>query len=243
MTLLPVAALRTAVLCCALAMSGCERTDSAAEQPTPTASGTASVQPETIPQESPRYQTAAESPPAADDPPPIPTTTEPAAVQALAEEGNVPAFEPLADAEVGEWVHLAAMGLRELRYEIVRVGAAAVVTQVLVLQDGKPLGLPTEREDMRNWDPLESAARGVKATRSLSRGQLETAGYSWDCLIYEDRWTEEGVAYVRRTWVHPEAPVLGMLRMELLGDNVLEARLELKAFGRRGDRQATTKTR
>lgn len=223
-------------------MSGCERTESVAGNPTPATSGTASAQPETIPQESPRHQTVAESPPAADGPPPTPTTTEPAATQALAGE-SVPAFRPLDDAEVGEWAHLAALGSRELRYEVVRVGAAAVVTQVLVLQEGKPLGLPTEREDMRNWDPLESAARGVKATRSLSRGQLETAGYSWDCLIYEDRWTEEGVAYVRRTWVHPEAPVLGMLRMELLGDNTLEARLELKAFGRRGDRQATTKAR
>ena len=57
------------------------------------------------------------------------------------------------------------------------------------------------------------------------------AGRSWGAVLYEDRWTDEGVSYVRRTWVHPEVPVSGTLRLELYGDNVLEARLELAAFG------------
>ena len=147
---------------------------------------------------------------------------------------NVPAFEPLADAQVGEWVHLAGMDSRELRYEIVRVGAATVTTRVTVLQNGKPLGLPANREDMRNWDPLASVARGDKAVRSVSKDTIEVAGRQWDAMVYEDRWTEEKVSYTRRTWIHPESPVFGTLRMELFGDSVLEAKLELTGYGRPG---------
>jgi len=128
------------------------------------------------------------------------------------------------------------------------LGAATVTTSVTIYESGKPLGLPATREDMRAWDPLATLARSTEATRTATRSVVEVADRSWDAAVYEDRWTDEGVAYVRRTWVHPEAPVFGTLRIELYGDNVLEARLELTAFGfgpagteriRYGDRRQT----
>ena len=50
-------------------------------------------------------------------------------------------------------------------------------------------------------------------------------------MLYEDRWTDEQIHYVRRTWVSRDAPVFGVIRMELHGDGVLEARLKLIAMG------------
>jgi hypothetical protein len=144
---------------------------------------------------------------------------------------EVPPFEPLADARVGEWVRLVGLNGRELQYEVVQAEAATVATCVTVHENGKPLGLPTTREDMRAWDPLAALARSTQAARTAAKSVVQVAGRSWDAVLYEDRWTDEGVSYVRRTWVHPEVPVSGTLRLELYGDNVLEARLELAAFG------------
>ena len=144
---------------------------------------------------------------------------------------EVPPFEPLADARVGEWVRLVGLNGRELRYEVVQAEAATVATRVTVHENGKLLGLPTTREDMRAWDPLAALARSTQAARTATRSVVQLAGRSWNAVLYEDRWTDEGVSYVRRTWVHPEVPVLGTLRLELYGDNALEARLELAAFG------------
>ena len=56
-----------------------------------------------------------------------------------------------------------------------------------------------------------------------------------DAICYEDRWVDEDIAYVRRTWVNPQVPVFGTIRMELYGDGVLEARLELVDAGKGAD--------
>ncbi|HSW47090.1 MAG TPA: hypothetical protein VLM89_16115 [Phycisphaerae bacterium] len=144
---------------------------------------------------------------------------------------GVPVFEPLADAQVGEWARYGALDSAELIYRVVRAEAATVRTEVVVYEGGRPLGLPTVREDMRTWDPPASLARGVGARRIARRCTIEVAGRPWDALLYEDRWTDEGIAYLRRTWVSQASPVFGTLVMELHGDDALEARLELKAFG------------
>jgi hypothetical protein len=164
---------------------------------------------------------------------------------------EVPPFEPLADARVGEWARLVGLNGRELRYEVVQAKAATVATRVTVYESGRPLGLPATREDMRAWDPLAALARSTEAARTATRSEVEVAGRSWDAVLYEDRWTGEGVSCVRRTWVCPEAPVFGTLRIELYEDNVLETRLELSAFGfgpagaeriTYGDRETTGET-
>jgi hypothetical protein len=71
-----------------------------------------------------------------------------------------------------------------------------------------------------------------RAERQVSPARIGAAGRNWSALLYEDRWTDEEVQYVRRTWVSTEAPLFGILRMQLRGDGELEARLELKAFGK-----------
>jgi len=144
----------------------------------------------------------------------------------------VPAFRPLADVVEGEWVLLSALGSRQLRYDVTRVRAATVTLDVTVYDHGKPLGLPATREELRDLDLLDEQARAVKAIRSSRSTTIEVAGKGWDAVVYEDRWTDEDIHYVRRTWVSPQAPVFGTIRMELYGDDELEARLELTVFGR-----------
>jgi len=218
---------------------GCRRTDQPTDKP---AASSAPEAEQAAPPPAPAPSAAAATQPPATSSPATPDEAiglnqEQAEIAQAISNESVPTFEPLADAEVGEWVRLRAMESREIRYEVVRAGAATVTTRVAIFENGKPLGLPSMREDMRNWDPLAASARSTKAVRSANRATIETAGRSWDALLYEDRWTEEGVSYVRRTWVHPEAPVLGTLRMELKGGTAVESRLELIAFGR-GDEVA-----
>jgi len=151
--------------------------------------------------------------------------------QATTTASAVPGFRPLLDAVESEWALLSAMGSRQIRYEVVRTGAATITIEVTVFDQNKPLGLPAMREELRDFDPLDEQARTVKAIRSSSQTTTEAAGRVWDAVIYEDMWTDEEIVYVRRTWVSSQAPVLGTLRMELYGNNALEASLELMAFG------------
>jgi len=145
----------------------------------------------------------------------------------------VPGFEPLSDAVAREWSRLAAMGRREVLYEVTDVRAATVTMRVTVFEGGKPLGLPVLREDFRSVDPVAVAVAAVKARRGWGQVAVELGGRTWDAVFYEDRWADEGVDYVRRTWVSSEAPVFGVLKMELYGDGQLESALELTAGGRK----------
>ncbi|HRY69426.1 MAG TPA: hypothetical protein P5304_15550 [Phycisphaerae bacterium] len=132
-----------------------------------------------------------------------------------------------------EWSRLAAMGRREVLYEVTDVRAATVTMRVTVFEGGKPLGLPVLREDFRSVDPVAVAVAAVKARRGWGQVAVELGGRTWDAVFYEDRWADEGVDYVRRTWVSSEAPVFGVLKMELYGDGQLESALELTAGGRK----------
>jgi hypothetical protein len=129
-------------------------------------------------------------------------------------------------------VRLAALGDQEIHYRILEVGSKTVSTEVSVYERGKLLGLPAVREDARDANPLAGRNRAAGASRAARAAQVEAAGQSWDTIVYEDRWTDEEIHYVRRTWASEQVPVFGIIRMELRGDNRLEARLELAAFGR-----------
>lgn len=144
---------------------------------------------------------------------------------------RVAPFRPLLDAVVGEWVRYAAMDGRSVHYEIVELGATGVMTRVEVFDHGKPVGLPAVRKDAPDLDPLARQAGRVRAERVRTRADIEAAGRKWDAFCYEDRWVEEGIRYLRRTWVSPEVPVFGTILMELHGDGVPEARLELTKAG------------
>ncbi len=171
---------------------------------------------------------AASSPPAPADgsPPGAPDRSE--APQA---GGDVPVFLPLADAAAGEWAEYTALSGRRLRYDIIRAGTETVSTQVTIEAEGSLLGLAAVREDRRDADPLAGPGAKRSCVRFATPARIEAAGRTWEAILYEDRWTDEEVGYVRRTWVSQEAPVFGLLRMELDGDGEREAELVLAACG------------
>ncbi|NLX23690.1 MAG: hypothetical protein GXY55_18710 [Phycisphaerae bacterium] len=164
-----------------------------------------------------------------------PSTTSPATDRSVEPQERagyeVPSFEPLADAKAGEWARFVALESYEILYEVMHAGMVSVDVQVTVLMNGRPLGLPAGREELRDYDPVATFTRGRRAERASHAAVIEAAGRSWDVTVYEEQWTDEGVRYLRRTWVSPAAPVFGMVRMEQYGDNDLEARLELTGFG------------
>lgn len=141
---------------------------------------------------------------------------------------DVPAFLPLQHVRLGDFVLYRTQDAGQLRYEVIEATKERVLIRtVLMDQKGKRVGMPATREETPDADLLARQARRHAATRRMSAVDLTLAGRSWLARLYEDRWTDEGVAYVRRTWVSPDAPVFGLLRMELRGDDRLEASLEL----------------
>lgn len=118
-----------------------------------------------------------------------------------------------------------------LRYDVVKVAASAVTTRVTVRQKGVAIGTPATREDDPQVDLLARQATGHQATRSATKVALDVAGRQWEAILYEDRWTDEQVPYVRRTWVSDVVPFHGTIQMELSGGDQLEAKLTLVAWG------------
>jgi hypothetical protein len=151
---------------------------------------------------------------------------------------DVPEFHPLRDARAGEWAMYQALEGRAIRYEVVEVGHK-IKTRITVFADGKRVGEPAVREDPPDFDPLRRDAECPGVSRTIAPRTIRTAGREWEALLHEDRWVDEDeVHYVRRTWVSAQAPVFGIVRMELYGstepaetgDGELEARLELRAL-------------
>ncbi len=168
-----------------------------------------------------RNRTASATKPAAHTAARAMTTSAPAS------QPTIPAFQPLADARPGEWARYTAVGERALRYEVESVSGAVVRTRVQVTQSGKPLGETAFREDNPDLDPLARQARIHGAAREARLTRVDAAGRSWNAWLYEDHWSEEEIGYIRRTWVSEQVPVFGIIRMELIGDGEIEARLEL----------------
>lgn len=218
---------RTAYVCllAILGLSGCDD-DPGERQPAPDSSVkqevaarahvTSQQPPETIDEPGALHSNAAATP--------VPPMTEPS--PPATQEALWPAFQPLADARVGERAVYRALDSQVLSYEIRKVGLSRVETEVSATLDGRPLGMPAVREDLRTADPLawETPAGGQRRT---TRTRIRAAGRDWDAVLYEDQWTDEGIAYVRKTWVSAQAPVFGIVLMELTGDKMLEVRLEL----------------
>lgn len=180
-------------------------------------------------------------PPAPVDPQPIPS----APAERAAVEGDEPAppapevdaersaWLPLADATAGEWAEYETLDGRILRYDVLDTSPLAVKTRLVLRESGRAVGEPATREDDPAEDRLAREARRRQAVRSMHSATVRVAGRQWEATLYEDRWTDEDVQYIRRTWVYPQVPYLGVLRMELHGDDQLEARLILRNYGRR----------
>jgi hypothetical protein len=160
------------------------------------------------------------------------TSGRPARASAPAEpSAGVADFLPLKDATAGQWCRYDALDGRRVEYRIVAVEHSIVRIQTTVIEQGKPVGLPAVREERRDLDPIARQADRVDAARSETSESIRAAGRTWRTSLYEDRWMDEKIGYVRRTWVSPDAPVFGIVRMELRGDDQMEARLELTAAG------------
>lgn len=183
-------------------------------------------QPERLPSEQSEGVEAADAP-TAQAPAPVSATGLPR------ESDAAPRWRPLLDARVGEWAVYDTLEGRRLRYEAVHVAPSGVATRVSVTEGGRAWGAPATREDDPDSDPITDEAQRRQASRTTARESLRVAGRTWDAILYEDRWEDEQIRYVRRTWVHPQVPCFGTLRMELRGDGDLEARLELVDYGPR----------
>ncbi len=210
-----------------LCACGCDDSSDRQAAPTPPVEHVAPPSPVADP-EPPSPAAAGPAKPA--DPNRAETTPASTPASAATQPENTDLFQPLADAKVGEWAVYEALHSQTLQYRITEVGMTRVKTEVRATLDGRLLGMPAEREDLRTADPLawETPAEGRRQT---SRTTIRAAGRDWDAVLYEDQWTDEEVKYVRRTWVSPTAPVFGIIRMELIGDDAVEARLELTEAG------------
>jgi hypothetical protein len=159
------------------------------------------------------------------------TASAPAAPHEVAQaaQESIPEFLPLLDATAGEVVVYIDLNGNTLRYEVETVDASDVTTRVTMRdQDGQPLGQAAVRRDRRSDDPLARHAARTQASRSARPEPIESGGRRWEAILYEDRWVDEEIHYVRRSWVSSAAPVFGLIRMELAGDGRIEARLELR---------------
>jgi len=140
-------------------------------------------------------------------------------------------LQPLADARVGEWAAYEMLDGYRQRWQVVAAEDGSVRIQVLVTRYGEPVGLPAIRTESRDFHWALADARRVKAAVSIRREPLRLRGKDLVAQHVIARWHDEGVAYVRDTWISNEVPVFGLARMTLSADGRLVARMELLASG------------
>lgn len=97
--------------------------------------------------------------------------------------------------------------------------------------DGRPAGLPTIREEPIDVDWVLRAATRDKATVTSRPTTLRVAERDWPTRLTIARWRLEGVEYERRTWISSDAPIYGLVRMDMTAGDALEASMELIDFG------------
>ena len=91
-----------------------------------------------------------------------------------------------------------------------------VVIEVRVVADGQLVGLRAERREPASLDWPLAEARRRKAGVAQRLERIYAAGRSWDCRLTQARWGSGQEAYEQRTWVSPDAPVYGIVRMEVV---------------------------
>lgn len=237
MTFKPSIVVSSLLLCLLAAgpsVPGCDRESSGPPPAIPHASGTGSDGAAPAP--------AAETPQAdsaADRLEPAPSESAERLVDASVPTPVAPAEKPapwlpLADAAPGEWAEYETLEGHRLRYEVTRVTSYEVLTRVTFRESGRTWGEPAIREDDPQVDLLAGEAERRQAHRRVAEETLDgAAGRSWQATLHEAHWSDDDLPYVRRTWVHPQVPYMGTLRMELHGDGRLEARLTLVDYGPR----------
>lgn len=158
-------------------------------------------------------------------------TTRPEQTAKRQAPSNVPAWQPLVDAKPGEWAEYETLDGRRIKYEVLKVAPSGIQTQITITQDGRTWGEPATREEDAHDDPVARQAERHNAVRTMKSDSIKAAGRDFKATLYEDRWTDEEVQYIRLTWVSNEVPCHGVIRMELTGDGTVEARMELAGYG------------
>jgi hypothetical protein len=114
---------------------------------------------------------------------------------------------------------------------IIAIDAGIAGIELKMSWRGKPLGLPTIRPERADEDPIAAHARRVGAQVTVEEAVLEAAGRRWPCRLVTEDWLEEGVRYVRRTWICEAVPVYGIVRMEQTADGRPAASMDLLEYG------------
>ena len=152
----------------------------------------------------------------------------------MAPSDQVPPFQSLQQATVGQRVQYACLREQTIQYAITEATETFVTVETRVYDHQWLVGLPSLRKEPRSLDPLERQASHHRCTRHGEPALVQAAGRQFRAMLYEDTWSDEAVQYTRRTWVSPEVPIYGIVRMELLGDGQIEARMELLGNERNG---------
>ena len=183
---------------------------------------------------SPKPEAAATPTPTAPSPTAAPADAQPGSTRpAPASASSLPPFHPLADAAVGEWSRFRARDDLTEDLRIVRVDDRVVGVEVRMWRQGLSIGQPAVRGERRDEDPFVTHAKRTRSAVAVTEADVEAAGATWPCRVITETWTDEDVAYVRRSWVCERAPDYGLVRMEQTADGEPVASLELIDWGPR----------
>ncbi len=136
----------------------------------------------------------------------------------------------LETAEVGEWARYATRS-GESHYRVVHRTLLLADVEIRTLLEGKPVGLPAVRTLRQTADFALDLSQQDEAEVRAREETVDAAGRRWPCRRTDSRWSVDGRACERRVWMCGDAPVLGVVRVELLVDGKLTARMELTGFG------------
>ncbi len=155
-------------------------------------------------------------------------TTAPASAAA-----SGPVFAPLQDAVAGEWCRYRMRDDQSQEVRVVGVESGAVLVEVKMFRRGRPFGRPAIRREPPDRDPILVHPARVPADVAVTEAAVEAAGSVWPCRLVTETWTDEEVAYVRRSWYCAKAPAYGLVRMEMTADGRPYAAMELIDYGPR----------
>lgn len=139
---------------------------------------------------------------------------------------------PLLHCDVGDWVVYESPSGVE-RVELTHRTLLLAELEVRTVLYGRLVGLPAIRTVRLDSDYAIDVARDDGGDLSESEDTIDAAGRRWRCRRTVSRWTRDGLRCERRIWMHPDVPIYGVVRSELLVNDRLTARMKLAAFGRR----------
>ena len=147
---------------------------------------------------------------------------------------------PLLNVQEGDWAVYEMLDGYGQRLTAVATDRADVRLRLEGFRHRRPVGLPTTITLPVDYDAglddsrLSAAEAIIGDTIDLAAREetIQAASRNWSARRTEAVWDEEGVHYVRTTWVSPDAPLSGLVRQETRADGKLTHRTELVAHGR-----------